>query len=121
MAKNNAFLAKQEELQRACFRGGLETGRQQIIDMMCIVLHDPEIMGKDTFGKDRLLKVVNALGDKLDLFDPAFQCNDETDYYQNQMDKLLAECFGVPALKDTFKVRYEYCRDYDYNKGRWKR
>ena len=121
MAKNNSFLAKLETEKRAFFRAGLETGRQQTIDMMCCVLHDPEYMGKDTFGKDRLLKVVSGLGDYLDKFDQAFQTTDETDYYQNLLDKHLADCFGVPELADTFKVRYEYCLDYDYTKGKWKK
>jgi hypothetical protein len=116
----NGYLAQREADRRGYFRAGLETGRQQIIDMMCLVLHDPEYMGKDTFGKDRLLKVVKGLSDKLDLFDPAFQTTDETDYYQVQMDKLLAECFGVPELTDTFHTRYEYCLTYNYKTGKWK-
>ena len=117
MAKN-AFLEKLEAEKRACFRAGLETGRQQIIDMMCCVLHDAEYMGKDTFGKDRLLKVVQGISDYLDKFDPAFNCNDETDYYQSKFDKLLAEIFG--GLADGFSVRYPYCKEFDYIKGKWK-
>ena len=29
--KQNQFLAKQEALQRACFNGGVQAGRQQIL------------------------------------------------------------------------------------------
>lgn len=119
MAKNN-YLAKVEADRRGFFRAGLETGRQQIIDMFCLVLHDPEIMGKDTFGKDRILKVVKGISDKLDLFDPAFNTTDETDYYQEKMDRLLADILGVPELEFPFNKRYEYCQQYDYKKGRWK-
>ena len=61
MAKND-FLAKQAAMQRACFDAGLRSGRQQIIDMVSLVLRDPDIMGRDIFGKDRLLKVVNGIG-----------------------------------------------------------
>ena len=44
MAKND-FLAKQRAMQHAFFEAGLHCGRQQIIDMMSLVLRDSEIMG----------------------------------------------------------------------------
>lgn len=56
----NGLLQKQRATNMAFFNAGLESGRQQIIDMLCLVLHDPEIMGKDTFGRDRLLKVIKG-------------------------------------------------------------
>lgn len=43
-------------------------GRQQIMDMMSLTLNDPDIMDKDTFGKERLLKIVNAIGKYIDVF-----------------------------------------------------
>lgn len=115
----NGFLEKQKAERKAYFKAGVETGRQQILDMMCCVLHDPEYVGKDTFGKDRLLKVVNGIGDYLDKFDPAFGTNDETDYYQNLLDKLLSECFGKGMI-DTFYKRYQYAKEFNYKTGKWK-
>ena len=47
----NPYLDKQKAMQKACFKAGLDCGRQQIIDMVSLVLRDPEIMGKDVFGK----------------------------------------------------------------------
>lgn len=44
MAKQSALMKRQAELQRAFFDVGLQSGRQQIIDMLALVLHDPEIM-----------------------------------------------------------------------------
>ena len=64
MAKNG-FLAQQQSLQRACFDADLEMGRQQIIDMLALVLHDGEIMGKDTFGHERLMKVIVGIKNKI--------------------------------------------------------
>ena len=61
MAKND-YLAKKRATERAFFDAGLQMGRQQIIDMLCLVLHDPEVIGKDTFGRERLNKVVAAIG-----------------------------------------------------------
>ena len=46
MGKND-FLSRQREIQRGFFEAGLRSGRQQIIDMVSLVLRDPDIMGKD--------------------------------------------------------------------------
>lgn len=116
----NGFLEKQKATQRACFDAGLQSGRQQILDMMCIVLNDPETMGKDTFGKDRLLNVVKAIGENIDYFQKAWERDDETDYYRVKLDERLARIFGE-GMHDTFDKRYEFCPDYDYNTGRWKK
>lgn len=119
MAKKNPFLAKQEELQRACFNAGLRCGRQQILDMMSLVLRDSDIMHKDTFGTGRLLIVVNGIGDYIDKYQPAWEKNDETDYYRAKLDDALAEAYGE-ELHDSFLERYEFAPEYDYTKGRWK-
>ena len=116
----NGFLERQRIERQAYFDAGLQMGRQQILDMMCIVLNDPEIMGKDTFGKDRLLKVVNGIGDYIDVFQKAWERDDETDYYRAKLDENLAKIYGTGMI-DTFSKRYEYCSDYDYVKGKWKK
>lgn len=115
----NSFLLRQKELQRACFDAGLQSGRQQIMDMMSLVLRDPEIMGKDTFGKERLLKVVNGIGEYIDKYQPAWMKTDETDYYQAKLDAALAEAYG-DGLYDSFYKRYEFAPEFDYTKGKWK-
>jgi hypothetical protein len=119
MAKND-FLARQAIARDCYFRAGLEAGRQQIIDMVVLVLRDHEIMGKDTFGKERLLKIINGVGDYIDKFQPAWEKNDETDYYRSKLDAALAEAFG-DGMHDTFSKRYESAPGYDYKKGKWKR
>lgn len=119
MAKND-FLARQAIARDCYFRAGLEAGRQQIIDMVVLVLRDHEIMGKDTFGKERLLKIINGVGDYIDKFQPAWEKSDETDYYRTKLDAALAEAFGG-GMHDTFSKRYESAPDFDYQKGKWKR
>lgn len=87
--------------------------------MMCIVLNDPDIMGKDTFGKERLLRVVKAIGEYIDVYEKAWKKDDEADYYQNKLDAQLARIYGK-GMHDTFHTRYEYCKEFDYKKGKWK-
>jgi hypothetical protein len=118
MAKN-AFLEKQRATQRAYFEAGLQSGRQQILDMMSLVLRDADIMGKDTFGKDRLLKVVKGIGEYIDVYQKAWEKDDETDYYQKKLDEALAAAYGED-LYDSFYKRYQFAPEFDYKTGRWK-
>ena len=115
----NQYLAQQKAVKEAYFKAGLESGRQQILDMMTLVLRDPSIMGKDIFGKDRLLKIVKGIGDKIDDYELAWKKDDETDHVRDKLDKNLAEAYGE-ELQDSFLVRYPYAPEYDYVKGKWK-
>lgn len=119
MSGKNSFLQKQKELQRACFDAGLHSGRQQIIDMVSLVLRDPNIMGKDTFGKDRLIKVVQGTKDYINHYAKAWMKDDDTDYWQKQLDDALAEAYGE-GLADSFYDRYKYAPEFDYTRGKWK-
>lgn len=118
MAKND-YLAKQKAIKDGYFQAGLESGRQQILDMMSLVLRDKEIMGKDIFGKDRLMGVVKGIGDYIDKYALAWEKHDETDHVRNMLDENLVEAYGE-ALHDSFLVRYPYAPEYDYVKGKWK-
>ena len=115
----NGFLERQRIANQTYFDAGLQMGRQQIIDLVSLVLRDPAIMGKDIFGKDRLLKVVNGVGEYIDLYQKAWERDDETDYYRAKLDAALAEAYG-DELHDSFLKRYEFASEFDYKKGKWK-
>lgn len=117
MAKVNKYIAERDAMRRGFFDAGLQCGRQQILDMVSIVLRDPDIMGKDTFGKDRLLKVVKGVGDYIDYYQKAWEKDDETDVYRDKLDKALADAYG-DGMYDSFMTRYEYAPEYDYMKGK---
>ena len=119
MAKRNSFLERQQNEKNFYFDVGVQYGRQQIIDAMSLALHDPDVMQKDTFGKTRLLKLVNAIGDYIDRFQPAWEKRDDTDYYRAKLDAALSDAYGV-ELHDSFERRYEYSPEYNYTKGKWK-
>jgi hypothetical protein len=115
----NPYLDKQRAMQNACFDAGLQCGRQQIVDMLSLVLRDPEIMGTNIYGKDRLIKVVKAIDAYIDKYELAWKKHNETDHVQKQLDANLAEAYGE-ALHDTFHERYPYAPEFDYKKGKWK-
>ena len=114
MAKND-YLAQQRAIRQSFFEAGLQSGRQQIMDMMSLVLHD-----KYGFDKDRLVVVVEGIGEYIDKFQTAWEKSDEADYYQKKLDAALAEIYGE-YLADSFYDRYRYAPEYDYTKGKWKK
>lgn len=119
MSKPNAYLAKQAAVNHGYFTAGLQSGRQQILDLLSLVLRDPQIMGKDTFGKKRLIKVIKGIGDYIDKYQKAWEKSDETDYYQKKLDDALEKAYG-DDLHDSFYKRYQFAPEFDYMKGKWK-
>lgn len=118
MPKNN-YITKQRKVQQGFFVAGLQSGRQQILDMLSLALRDPEIMGKDTFGKERLLKVISGIDKYLGYYEDAWGKTPETDYFRAKLDEALADAYG-DKLHDTFMVRYEFLPEFDYETRRWK-
>jgi hypothetical protein len=104
----------------AGFQAGLQAGRQQILDMMSLVLRDPKYVKKDIHGAERLLTIVKGIGDYIDIYQDAWQKTDETDYVRAKLGAALAEAYG-PGLHDSFTQRYDTAPEYDYTKGKWKK
>ena len=119
MMGKNGYLEKQKVIKQGYFDAGLQCGRQQILDMLSLVLRDPDIMGKDTFGKDRLIKIVVGIKDYIDTYQMAWEKDDETDYYRFKLDEALEQAYGE-KLHDSFLERYQFAPEFDYFKGRWK-
>jgi hypothetical protein len=120
MGGKNKMLELIEEAKRVGFQAGLTSGRQQIIDIVSLVLRDPKIMGKDTFGGKRLVGVVEGTKEYIEMYSLAWQKHDDTDYWQKRLDDALAEAYGE-KLHDSFHIRYPYAPEYDYVKGKWKK
>jgi len=113
MANKNPFLQRQEEIRQASFAAGGETMAQQTWDMICLVLNDPEVMGKDTFGAKRLKKLLEAVRQRERQYIKAWISDPESDYYEEKLDTALRDIFGeiVP-----FKERYPYLKSQRYDK-----
>ena len=113
----NGYLERQRAQQKVFFDAGLQMGRQQILDMMSLVLRDPDIMGKDTFGPARLEKIHNAaqelgetLADALDARKP------EADWCREKMDAALRRIWKDRLL--PFSKRYCQLTEVRYGKKR---
>lgn len=111
--KPNPFLAKQQEKQQMCFEAGCSTTAQQFFDYLCIALNDPNVMGKDVFGANRIKKVHEALKEVDKYYSEAFVGSQESDWYQERLDAELKRIFGEI---DPFEKRYPLLKKWDYNK-----
>ena len=113
MGKPNTYIAEQRAKQQKCFEAGCEITAQQFFDFLCLVLNDPEVMGKDVFGAKRIQKVHEALKEVDKRFSEAFVHSQEADYYQEKLDAELRRIFGEI---EPFNKRYKYLKEWNYNK-----
>ena len=117
MAKN-AFLLKQQTANQKFLDVGMDTGFQKCWDLMQIVLRDPEVMGKDTFGKQRIKKLYHALVKYEKELGAAWLPikEKEADVKQRDLDALLGEIWGDGLC--PFYERYPHIKKVDYSKGK---
>lgn len=117
MAKN-AYLAKQQAVQQGMLDVGMDTGFQKCWDLLQIALHDPNVMGKDTFGKERIKKLYLAMKDLEKELGKAWlpSVERDADVMQRDLDALLSEIWGEEL--QPFQERYPYIKKPDYSKGK---
>lgn len=122
MTKPNPFLEKQEMLRQAMLDAGMNMGFQKCWDLIQICLRDPEAVGKDTFGKERIKRLYNSLKKyERDLGKAWLPTKEkDADVKQRDLDALLKEIWGDGLC--PFNERYPYVKNPDYTKGRkeWK-
>ena len=116
MSSKNAYLEKQRKLQQGFLDVGEEMGLQKMWDYMQIALRDPEIMGKDVFGRKRLEKLYNKCSELAEYYKVAFTFQGEADVRQRDFDAQLKEVWGEDLCK--FYDRYPYIKKMKYDKPR---
>ena len=115
MAKND-YHQRQRAVHQGFLDAGEQLGMQKMWDYVQIALHDPEVMGRDTFGENRLCKLFDALKKIADVYHTAFTPDKEADYYQEKLDAQLREIYGDKAL--PFYERYPEMKRITYDKPR---
>lgn len=116
MGKN--YIQQQLAMKQGFLEVGMDTGFQKCWDLLQIVLHDPNVMGKDTFGKDRIKKIYEAMQKLESELGTAWlpSTHNDADVCQRDLDALLGEIWGDEL--QTFYERYPYVKKPDYSKGR---
>lgn len=117
---NNAYMQRQQEMKQFFLDLGEQITTQKMWDYIQIVLRDPKVMGKDTFGPKRLAKIYEAMKKAKDEYHTAFTADKEADYYQEKLDSQLREIWGDKHL--SFYERYPDLKRIKYDKARkgWK-
>lgn len=116
MAGHNAYMKKKQAERQAAFDLGEEMGMQKMWDYVQCCLRDPEIMGKDIFGKERINRIFKGLQQRADMYHVAFTDDKEADYYQEKLDAELREIHGEEL--NVFYERYPFIKKIGYDKAR---
>lgn len=85
-----------------------QTYEQYMTDMLILTLNDPEIMGKDTFGYQRLKKVLDGWGKKYDLYFDALTKKPGADYAREKLDEAMKHIAGDSGDFFPFQERYHW-------------
>ena len=78
---------------------------QKMADFFAIALNDPAVLGKSVLGKKRLMPVLQRVHELIDEFTPAFTVQDDADYMQDKLDRLLRQIYGDAEFV-PFEERY---------------
>lgn len=116
MKKPNAFLQKQEMRNQTMLEVGMDTGFQKCWDLMQCALNDPEVMGKDTIGCQRMKKIFQALHKYEHELGDAWMQGVESDVHQEHLDSLLKRIWGEKTI--PFRERYPWLKKADYSRGK---
>ena len=114
MKKPNAYLQRRQIEHQTYLDVGEQFGMQKMWDYIQIVLHDPAVMGKDTFGEKRLCKIFDAMKVVSSEYHTAFTPDKEADYYQEKLDAQLREIYGGKMI--PFYERYPELKRITYDK-----
>lgn len=110
----NDYLKNRADRDRYMLVTGMQMGMQVASDYFQIALRDPEVVGKDTFGRGRIEKIVKKTVELDDYFNLAFSDHVEADRYQEEMDRLLREIWGDDLI--PFSGRYDQVKTIKYDK-----
>ena len=117
MAGNkNTYLERQRERDQKFLDAGERMGIQKMWDYMQIALRDPEIMGKDVFGRKRMEKLFKKSKELAEYFHTAFTDDKEADLIQRDMDAALRDIWGDDL--SPFYDRYPELKQLSYKKSR---
>ena len=116
MSVKDNYLRRQQAVNQGFLDLGEQIATQKMWDYIQLVLRDPKVMGKDTFGPERLAKIYKALKEIKDEYHTAFTADKEADYYQEKLDSQLREIWKDKTL--PFYERYPDIRKIQYNKPR---
>ena len=114
--KRNAYLTRQQAKESVLQQATAEIYQQFMADTLMLTLNDPEIMGKDTFGYERLKRVAERWSRYIDQFYPALTGGPEADYLQTKMDEGIRQIMRGSEDFKPFEERYDWLPKNKYGR-----
>lgn len=108
----NAYLEQRRAEINVYRQAEKDTYIQYMTDMLMVTLNDPDVMGKDVFGAQRIAKIVDAMGKKFDQYHGALEDIPEDDYFQELLDRRLRPIAGERFA--PFTDRYKWIKRIFY-------
>ena len=123
MAKNFLKKAIDESYTRGLVEGlnnGYATGFQFCNDLYQSLLNESDVVGKDTFGAKRMLKLHDAVTEAERYYRPALwpRTHPEADVYQDKLDEKMKRIWAENY--DDFSTRYPFLLEPIYEGGKKK-
>lgn len=123
MSKNKLAKMLEDAYNKGFTEGmnkGIETGIQYNNDIYQCILNDPTVMGKDTFGQARMLKIHRAAEAMSEEYTPCMWgvTDPEADVWQERLDAKLKKVWGEKLVE--FPKRYPHLVEVSYE-GRKKK
>lgn len=113
MGKND-YINQRKQRDREMFAAGLNMGMQISADYFQMALRDPDAVGKDIFGRQRIDKLNQKTMELDEYFSPAFSNDVEAELYQEEMDRKLREIYEDDLV--PFNERYPNLKTIKYDK-----
>lgn len=113
MGKKNPVIAYYEDKVNSALRAGINIGLQLGSDCYQMALNDPEVMGRDTLGRSRMTRLMDAAEANVDCYLVAVDYREaEADVAQEKMDSRLRKIWGEIFL--PFNERYPWLKKCNY-------
>lgn len=113
--KKNALLQRQKELAQVNRDAAAQTYAQYMAEMFALALNDPEVMGKDTLGEARLIKLNAAVQKYFNQFHRALSTKPEADHYRAKLDERLEKIYKGSFI--PFLDRYDWVGEIRTGRG----
>lgn len=110
----NGYLERQAARDQAILDAGEEIGMQKMWDYVQLALREQSIMGRDTFGRERLHKVYQEVSKLADHYHLAFTNDVAADHRQEELDARLKEVWQEDLC--PFYDRYPQLKKQKYDK-----
>lgn len=112
----NGYLEKKAAKDQALIDAGVQCGKQQMVDYLTLVLRDPDYVGKDIFGRERIEKVIAGLYHYEKKYQNAYTKHKEADVAQEHLDDELREVWGDDLV--PFAERQPDVMQHKYDKAK---